>query len=176
MAYCLAQAAPAAGASGSSNSLLIWGVLLIAIGFAIVVLEFFVPSAGVLAVVASACMVVGIVCLFLRDTTAGLIATVLVLIAMPVVIGWGVRLLPETPIFRWLTLDAPASKSEETEHASLVGQEGVAVKDLHPIGPCTINGKRMECLAQGGMIQAGSRVRVTSESAFEVKVRAIEEG
>lgn len=174
LAQAPAQAAPAA--SSGDNTLLAWGVLLIAVGFGLVVLEFFVPSAGILAVAASASIVVGIVLLFLRDTTLGLLGTLAALILLPLVIATGIRILPNTPIFRWLTLDDPAPKQDlnKSRQASLIGHEGVALKDLHPIGTCLIDDQRLECLAQGGVIEKGSRVRVIAQDAFQTKVKRID--
>ncbi|MEQ9460013.1 MAG: NfeD family protein [Phycisphaeraceae bacterium] len=172
----LAQAqsqAPAAAASGN-NTLIGWGVLLIAIGFGLVVLEFFVPSAGVLAIIASTSIVVGIVLLFLQDTTIGLLATLCALVLLPIVLATGLKILPHTPIFRWLTLDDPKpEQADATKQATLIGHEGVALKDLRPIGTCLIDDQRIECLAQGGVIEAGSRVRVVSHDRFQTKVTPI---
>jgi membrane-bound serine protease (ClpP class) len=60
-------------------------------------------------------------------------------------------------------VDAPA----------LVGAAGVAVSDLRPVGICRINDLRLECLAEGGVIDAGRRVKVVSVLGNEVKVRAV---
>lgn len=167
----LAQA-PAPGTTpGGGSNFLLWGVLLIALGLSLLLVEFFVPSAGIIALTSSICVVSGIVCIFYRDTTLGLAATVIVLVLVPFVIGWGLHMLPHTPLFRWLSLPNPPRNDADKETSeSLVGKEGVAIKDLHPIGPCTIDGKRHECLSRSGLIKAGSRIRVTSEDAFQIKV------
>ncbi|WP_428386273.1 NfeD family protein [Mucisphaera sp.] len=176
-ALCLlAQSqAPAASGAGSGGSLILWGVILIAVGLGLVVLEFFVPSAGVLALAASASLVVGIVMLFISDTTLGLFATLFALVLLPVIVGTGLRILPHTPVFRMLTLGSnqEAEEAAAAKKSTRVGQEGVALKDLRPVGMCEIGGERIECLAQGGVIDAGSRVRVVSEDAFQVKVAAV---
>ncbi|MBL8759125.1 MAG: hypothetical protein JNK35_11930, partial [Phycisphaerae bacterium] len=47
--------------------LLLWGLGLLAASLLIVVIELFLPSAGVLALVATAVAIAGVVCLFRHD-------------------------------------------------------------------------------------------------------------
>jgi len=49
----------------------------------------------------------------------------------------------------------------------------VAKTDLRPIGQADIEGEVLEVLAEGGVIDAGERIRVTSVSGNQVKVRRI---
>jgi membrane-bound ClpP family serine protease len=181
-AAILAQAGPSAPAAANPSQVayLTWGLICIAVAAILFLIEVFVPSAGVIALTASGALVTGVVLLFLNNTALGMIAAIAALVAMPFFFVFVLRLWPNTPIFRLLLLKnapgQPVKSSEAPPMAAspLLGRTGKAVSDLRPVGTCVIEGKRLECLAEGGMIAAGARVRVTSVNGMEVKVRAEE--
>ena len=56
---------------------------------------------------------------------------------------------------------------------SLLGQEGVAQSDLRPSGVATINDRRMDVVAEGGLIEAGTEIKVVEVTGLRVVVRAL---
>ena len=162
------------------DTLIIWAVLLIAAAILIFFIEIFVPTGGVLGVLAGLAMVSGIVILFYKDTTLGLIGTIVSLVALPFVMGLGLKILPNTPIFKRLTLterqQATPPLVSDGAHASavVVGDTGKALTELRPVGTVLINGQRVDCLAEQGIIQPGAPVRVVSVDGMQTKVRASE--
>jgi membrane-bound serine protease (ClpP class) len=165
------------------DTLVVWGIILIGVAVLLFMLELFIPSMGIIGVVAAAALVGGVICLFITDTTYGLVATLLALLATPVGFWLAIKLWPETPIARILTLQNPTVRSSDvrvgTEATSarrleeLVGMEGEALTDLRPIGTCRLDGRRVECLASRGMIEAGSRVQVVAADGMHIKVRTV---
>ena len=157
----------------------IWAMILFGVALVLFVIELFVPSGGVLGVCSAAAAVAAVVLLFKVNTTLGVIGTLVTLAAIPLGIGYGLKILPYTPFWRWLTLKevtraAGGVGSDANAPANLLGAQGKAITDLHPVGTCLINGKRTECLAVGAMIEAGTAVRVVSADGMQVKVRAEE--
>jgi len=174
-----AQQAPAAAQSGS-QAMLVWAVLLLGAAAALFVVEVFVPSGGVIGIVSALCLVGGIVCMFGVDTTAGLVTSILAVVAIPPAIFAAMKVFPNTPVGQWLTLgnddaspdpnDAPPGFTRQIN----AGDQGDALTDLRPVGACRINGQRVECIAVGPAIEPGQKVRVVSAEGFETRVRAID--
>ena len=79
---------------------LYWSIILLGIGIAVVVLELFVPSAGVLGVVAAVCFVSGIVLGFFSSFQAGFIMLIITLLLVPILLMVMVKIWPSTPIGR----------------------------------------------------------------------------
>ena len=66
-----------------------------------------------------------------------------------------------------------ATQDQLEQEQALVGAVGTALNDLHPIGTAQIEGAKIEVLAEGGAIDAGTPLRVTKVEGNQVKVRAI---
>ncbi len=173
----LAQAA----AQDSSSEYALWGVVLLGLALVLFFLELFVPSGGVIGLGAALAMVAGIVMLFKFDTTTGLVGATVSLGAVPFLFMLGLKIWPHTPIGKMLTLgggtegadeaDAATSKPSATS-SELIGKTGEAITDLRPVGTCVIDGIRRDCLAEGGVIERGATIRVTSSDGMGIKVRA----
>ncbi len=170
-------ATPSGGGGGGDVTLMVAVILLIA-ALGIFVVEVMVPSGGVLGMLSACCLVVGVVMLCLVNLTWGLVVAVVALIALPFAIGGGLRIWPDTPIGRWLTMSeqqkAHFDSQKETAPDPRVGVEGVAITDLRPIGSCMINGKREECSAAQGLIEKGAKVRVVAVDGMQLRVEAVE--
>ncbi len=157
-----------------------WATVLIIAAVLLYVLEIFIPSGGIVGFFATGSLIAGVICLFWIDTTIGLIATVIVLITAPFVLALFIKIFPDTPIGRLLTLrDRQEGKKVNYDRDfaevedQLVGKQGVAVSGLRPVGTCEIDGKRFECLAEGGIIDGGEKIEVTRVAGMEIKVRRI---
>ena len=152
----------------------LFAVILIAIALILFFAEVFIPSGGLLGVLAAAALVAGIVVLFSLSTTAGMIGLIVSLAALPFLIAFALKIMPNTFIGRMLTLKNPPPRDTEdggsASHAT-VGATGQAITDLRPVGTCLIDGKRTDCLADGGVIEAGQSVRVVVVDGMQVKVR-----
>ena len=161
------------------NLAIIWAVILIVAALLLFFIELFLPSGGLFGLMAGAALVAGIVMLFYQNTTLGLIGTIASLLALPFVIALGFKLLPHTPVFRLLTLSdrqqaSPTAGGEHGDgpHGITAGDRGKALTELRPVGTCQIEGKRLDCLAEHGIIQPGTPVRVVWADGMQVKVRA----
>ncbi len=164
------------------NTLIIWAIICLAIALVLFVIEIFIPSGGLIGLAAAAALTAGIVLLFRVNTTLGLVGATVSLLALPFVIGYGLKIAPGTPVLRWLSLNSPEGRAADARSlergdadgdadAALVGQEGTAVTDLRPVGTCLIAGRRRECLSDSGMVHAGAKVRVVLADGMQIKVR-----
>ena len=103
-----------------------------------------------------------------------------VLVATPFVIWFMVKYLPDSPIGRRMALterqQVRATRYVEARDAdpqALVGQVGTALTDLRPAGKCRFDQHRLDCLAETGMIDKGTRVVVVSVKGLEINVRPV---
>lgn len=167
-----------------NETLLLWGFGMFAAAFLLLVIEMFVPSAGIIGALSGVLAIVGVVCFWRVSTTWGLSSLLALMVLAPLTIGFALKVWPDTPIGRRMILGARSEEERARERAdeaaraeerreALIGAEGVAVTDLRPVGTVKIEGERVEALAQGGMIAKGDRVRVYDVQGNQIKVRGV---
>lgn len=170
LALTLAQQEPPQPTEASGY--ILWAAVLIGVAILLLLTELVIPSAGLLGFFSAASMFAAIVLLFQYDTAVGLVGAILALVALPVVFAVALKVLPHTPIVKRLRLKTPdAEPASPHAAASLLNAQGTALTDLRPVGTCLIAGQRVECLAETGLIRAGSKVLVTHSQDMEIKVR-----
>lgn len=162
------------------ESLVVWGLVLLAASLGLIVLEVFVPSAGIISMLAAALAIAGLVCLYRHDWVWGLIGTLGMLVLAPLAFVTGLNVMPSTPFGRKL-LFGEAGKQEtlpgaghlEAELGAMIGAEGKALSDLRPVGMISIDGQRLQARSETALISSGARVRVTGVDGPVLKVRPI---
>ena len=164
------------------DPMLVWGLLLLGVAALLGVMEFFIPSAGIIGIVALVVAIAGVICLWTYETAWGVTGMLSVLVIAPTATYFGFKVLPYTPIGKGLILsnaepDGPEAAGTNASHAmrvALIGQEGAAQTDLRPIGVVKIEGQRHDAVAESGYIASGARVRVISADGIQLKVRQID--
>lgn len=154
-------------------------VLLFFVGIALIVIELFVPSMGVLSVAAGICFIAAIVLAFRESTEIGAVFLAATVIAVPIVLFIGFKIFPSTPMGRRMILTAPdrsdakpgADVSTEPRH-DLVGRSGRAISALRPAGLVEIEDQRVDVITEGEWIDAGTDVVVTSAEGNRLVVKA----
>lgn len=168
----------------NESTLLLWGFGLLIGALLLFGLEMFVPSGGLLGVVAIVLAIAGVVAFWRVDTVWGMLSLVTVLVLAPIIMNFGLKVMPHTPFGKKLILggqkgeddlrrEFQEQEAEREREAALLGATGSAITDLRPVGTAMIDGTRIEVLAEIGMIRAGAQVRVTAVSGNQVKVREI---
>jgi membrane-bound ClpP family serine protease len=159
------------------EALLIWGLVLLALAFAVVVIDLLLPTAGILAAVAIVLAIAGVVCLFRYDTRWGVTGALLVIVGGPALFVVGFKLMPHTPVGRKLILGASDEEQPPRPAGSplekLVGSEGMVVTDLRPVGTVRIGDQKFEAVSETTLIRAGATVRVTATDGLSLKVRPV---
>jgi membrane-bound ClpP family serine protease len=133
-------------------------ILLLLAGLILLVAETLLPSGGILGALSAAALLGCIVVCFRMDSRLGFGVLVAMVVAAPFAGMLWVKLWPRTPVGRRMIL-APASR-EVSAVAVRVGQTGIAVSELRPMGVCDFGSERIEARADHGIIAAGSRVQV----------------
>ena len=142
-------------------------------GFLLLAVEIFVPG-GVLGTLGAIALFGAVISAFaVFGPQTGFLVAILMLILMAVGLVLWIRIFPNTPIGRALTLskDGQSFKLDSEANPPLVGAEGSAQTDLRPAGIAVINGRRMDVVAEGEWIAAGTPVRVISAKGNHVTVR-----
>jgi membrane-bound serine protease (ClpP class) len=152
------------------------GFILIGAGFVFLLAELFLPSFGILLVLALLSIVFGLILTFQAGTTVGLLTLLCVFVALPVVLGLLFHYWPKTPMGRRLILTAPdsttvADLSAHKDLEQLRGRTGRALSALRPAGVVDFDGRRVDCITEGMMVEPGEWVRCIDVQAGRVVVR-----
>lgn len=162
--------------------LLLWGFGLLAAAVLIFVIELFLPSGGILGIVAAVAAIAGCIAFWRVGTWWGIGSSLFVLTSAPLAFNFAIKIMPHTPMGRALILGDEEDESQkraidqqrETEAAkAIVGATGKAVTPLRPIGIAEIEGQKIEVLAEGGPVDAGATVRITGVVDNQVRVRGV---
>jgi membrane-bound serine protease (ClpP class) len=158
------------------NTFLTLGLCLIGLGFLMLLGELFVTS-GVMLVLAVGSIVVGVVCLFKHDTMVGVYGLVGVLLALPTGGMLILRMLPRTPLGRMG--QRPEEELEEAlpnqrELLALKGRTGKTLTPLRPAGMVDFDGRRVDSLTEGIMVEPDRWVRCVEVRGNTVVVRPVD--
>ena len=161
---------------------LFWAVLLLLLGIGCLVLEMFVPSGGLLGILAALSIVGAIALAFMSGPIQGLVMTLFVTLLIPVMLGVAVKFWPETPLGRLILLRRPQGADEvlpQTEAYrtinALIGKRGVAKSLMLPSGVVMVEGKTYDAVSNGLPIDPGQNVRVIAIDTQRLVVRVDDE-
>ena len=158
----------------------IFAVFLYLACAALIIAEVFVPSGGLIGICALACLVGGAIIFFNHSTTAGWIGIIIALIMIPTVLVFAYRIFPKTKFGKSVTLVPPNRHAGDAiadtpELKKLLGEIGIVLTPLRPVGMCEFSGQRVECVAESGYIEKDKKVKVIRVEATQLTVRLIEE-
>jgi membrane-bound serine protease (ClpP class) len=156
------------------------GLALVGVGFLLLIAELFLPSGGVLLVLSGAGIIVGVALTFFHDTTAGVITLAGVFVILPVIASVFFYVWPKTPMGRRFFLTAPpedatvAALPLNQELERLKGRIGRALSALRPAGVVDFDGRRVDTITEGMMVDPGQMVRCIEVRGGRVVVRPLE--
>ena len=159
---------------------LVWVVVLLVVGLAVMVLEVFLPSGGILGFLSLTAIVAAIATAFLElGSTAGLVALALATVVVPVVLAIAFRWFPDTPLGRRVLppppqpFDVAPAAARRRELEQIVGRPGRAVSELLPWGVVEIDGVRLEALSESGPIDRGAAIEAVGVQGRDLVVAAV---
>jgi membrane-bound ClpP family serine protease len=162
---------------------LVWATLLVLLGMVLVLMEVFVPTAGMLGFLSITAILSGIGLAFYNGgLTVGFGFLIGTAVVLPIVLGLAFRWFPETPIGRRLLPSLPTSEEvlpdneERRVLRGLLGMVGQAKSPMLPSGTILVEGRVINAVSEGQAIEAGSNVRVIEVRGSRVVVRPLEEG
>ncbi len=173
---------PASGIIGRIMEPYLWSILLLLAGIAIVCVEIFVPSGGVLGVLAALCFLGAIVVAFMQSVQTGLIMLTVTAAVVPAVIAAGVHIWPNTPIGRRILGKLPEHPDEVLPDSesyrglkNLLGRRGRSNCKMLPGGSVVIDRRSYEAVSLGMAIDEHSPVEVVDVRMGRLVVRPCEE-
>lgn len=155
-----------------------WAILLLVIGLLLLVLEFFVPSGGALAVACALSLLGAIVLGFMAGPWTGVGILLTVCVVVPAAAGAAVRWWPDTPFGKLILVQRPKSSDEVLPQTMayqglkhLVGRRGQAKGLMVPSGLVVIDGNTFDAVSEGVAIEPGHAVIVIGVSTQRLIVR-----
>jgi membrane-bound ClpP family serine protease len=153
--------------------------LLIAVGLLFLAAEVFFPS-GILSVLAVCAIVGGVTVAFIHDPYHGWFSLILVFVAVPVLLSAILHFLPRSRLGQRFFVggseeDATvASMPVNLELEQLRGKIGRTLSALRPAGVVDFEGRRIDTLTEGMMVEPGQWVRCIDVRAGKVIVRPVD--
>src|SRR5688572_18496120 len=135
-------------------SYLAWPILLLAVGLILLMAEAFIPSGGLIGLLAVGCLGVSLYQAFTVPNAPNLgwkfLAAEIILIPIAAVVA--IQLWPRTPLARRIFLPPPAPEDTDTAHSRtrldhLIGDFGRALTPLRPSGNVDFDGRRLDAKA-----------------------------
>ena len=145
----------------------------------LLVAEVFIPSGGLIGILALICLIGGVAIFFNHSILAGWIGIATAIVMIPATVVFAYRIFPKTRFGKAVLLTPPhdlrGSGIPDTDQLkSLIGRTGVVHGPLRPVGICDFSGQRVECTAEGGYVDKGKQVKVINVESTRVVVRAID--
>ncbi|MEM9586506.1 MAG: NfeD family protein [Planctomycetota bacterium] len=157
-----------------------YAIGLLLLFYVLVVLEFFIPSGGILGAGAALAAVAAIVVAFTHSLGMGATVTIILGVTTPLLFAVMVRVWPRTSIGRMLLNRRPGELAPEPAPkttlsgeplTSLEGKLGVAKSDLLPSGRVRVDHHNLDAVSVGMPIERGTPVVVTRVQGSRVTVR-----
>ncbi len=150
-------------------------MLLQFVGFAVIIAEIFIPSLGVLSVIALCIFAYSLYIVYSSiSVTAGVMLTIADMALIPILVIAGMKILAKSP----LALRRELSKkdgvvSQNDTLIALINKQGVAITDLRPAGTAEIESRRLDVVTDGEYIESGTAVVVTDVAGNRIVVEKI---
>lgn len=149
-------------------------VICLFMGFTLLCLEVFLPG-GVIGAIGTCFLVAAIFLVYQTyDPIIGhaMTAGILVLVLTGFLL-W-LKVLPNTPIGRVLTLQTQQDSSVvDAGNQTLLNKTGMSFTDLRPVGVGIFEGKRLDVIAESGMISKNRSIVIIDVQGNDLYVREI---
>src|SRR5580704_2078445 len=135
--------------------------VLIGLGLVLLLAELFLPTGGILFVLSVGALVVGVAMTFAYDQSTGVVTLIAVFVAIPLLGAIGFHYWPKTPIGKRFVLSGPeqdatvASMPVNLELEQIRGRYGRTISALRPSGVTEFDGKRVDTMSEGPLIEPG---------------------
>ena len=155
---------------------ILWTFLFLCLAFVVAVLEVFLPSGGLFAVLAIAFLITSIVFSFQMGIVFGSLYTLFICLLVPLFLWAAVSFWPNTWIGRRILLapeDDPALFPDEEQQSlrQLVGKQGLAKSKMLLGGLIEIENKRYSAVSDAEPIEPGEVVSVIRIEGTSIIVR-----
>jgi len=154
----------------------VWAIFLLLVAVVLGFLELFIPSGGVLAVLAVLAILGSLVFAFMQSTIFGTALLVVIVVGLPFLIWYMLKIWQVTPIGRRMLLDPaedPALAPDEVleQHKTLLGKIGTAKSLMMPGGMIEVEGRSYDAVSEGMPIDPGTPIEVVHVDGINLTVR-----
>ncbi len=159
---------------------LVLAYTLVILGLVLLAAELFLPTGGILFVLAIGALVVGVAMTFASSTSRGMVTLISVFIIIPILGPILIHYWPKTPLGKRFFLaaqnedDTLANMPVNLELEQLRGRYGKTLSSLRPAGVTDFDGRRIDTVSEGTMIEPGQWVRCIEVKAGRVVVRQVD--
>ncbi len=157
-----------------------WPLVLLLVGVLLIFLEIFVPSGGILSVLAATAIVASVVVAYSAGMMPGTLMLLGATVLVPIIIATAVKWWPHTPVGRLILIKRPENEDEvlpDTEEYHLrdrmIGKVGVAKTNLLPSGDVLIDGRVYDAVSLGMVIDKGQPIKVVDVNTQRLMVRLL---
>lgn len=147
------------------------------LGFLVIMAEIFVPSLGLLTVIALGLLFYSIYLAFTTiSSVAGMVFVGIDLLALPLMLIWGVKLLAISPLaLKTKLASSEGVVSQAPDGETYLKKQGRSLTDLRPSGTAYIDGQRLDVVTDGEYIDANTPVLVTQVTGNQIIVEKLNE-
>lgn len=149
-------------------------IVLVVVGLLMIAAEVFVPGL-VLGTLGGLCLIGAIVLCYAAYGALGGTAAFAALAVLSILgfFLW-LRIFPHTPLGKKMMLNRALLAHNSLKTPDLIGATGEAVTPLRPAGTAVILGRRMDVVAEGGLIESGRAVSVVAQEGIRIVVRQVD--
>ncbi len=153
---------------------------LIVIGLLLMAAELFLPTAGFSFVLGVGGVIAGVAIAFNSSPTQGVVTLVVVVVLIPVLSPILMHYWPRTALGKKFLLPGPeddatvAQMPVNLELEQLRSRYGKTLSPLRPSGVADFDGRRVDVLSEGALIDAGQWVKVIDVKAGRIVVRHVD--
>ncbi len=158
------------------NLLFLTGLFFI--GLIAIIVEFFVPAAGIIGIIGGGCIIGSVVKAYLDyGILTGSAFLLGALILTPLIIIFYFKIFPKTIIGKKLILytnqshDLGFTSFSQDLYKDLDGCSGIVLKEMRPVGIVEIEGQRFNALTKGEYLDSGSKIQVFKVEGNRVFVK-----
>lgn len=159
---------------------LLWPFMLLLIAVLLIFLEIFIPSGGLIGVLAATALLASIALAFSQSLADGAVVLLIDLIVLPLVIVMAIRVWPHTPIGKRILLrrsdddeEILPDTAEYRLRETMVGKRGIARTLLLPAGDVAIDNRIYDAISDGMPIEAGQPIIVVAVRTRRLIVRPL---
>jgi membrane-bound serine protease (ClpP class) len=146
-------------------------ITLVVCGLILVMAEVFIPG-GIAGSMGALLAAVGVIMGFTLDPLFGLILLVASFVGGIIAFWLWLKVFPKTPVGKRIILqsDARTWHGFSNENSALLGKSGMAHTPLHPSGIAVIDGKRVDVVTRGEMLDKDAPIKVVEVQGNRVVV------
>lgn len=154
-----------------------WAILLLILGCVFVVLEVFIPSGGIITILAAVAFIASILIASWEGPTTGpatgFTFAAITVFAVPLLVAIAFKYWPRTRLGKAFLGELPREDEvlPEDPRRGLIGRVGVARSKMLPSGAVEIDGQMIDAITHGQAIEPGAYVVVVEVRANRVVVR-----